>query len=380
MAIQKILLLGILLSLAGCGDGNSPQTATPNLTMSTDNVFVQPNDDLRARLHHAPVVACDWKTKLKVSGSIELDELRVARVGTTVSGRVIEVKLLRGDRVKKGDILAMVHSSALAEAQLVYLKALAAYQLAQKSVARAKVLYAEGVIAAAELQRRESELLSSQAEWEAGKDRMDILGMSAQDIRTLDLKRQIQSITALRAPIDGVIIDRKVSQGQVLEPADLAYIIAELSQVWVVGEVPERYSAQMRLDKIVQVMIPALNNETRTTELSYVADTVNPNTRTLRVRALLDNQDGRLKPDMLATLQIDGKAQKKLVIPVQAVFREDNLDKVFVQESEGKYRIQIVQLGDEEDAYRPVESGLIEDQLIVTEGVFSLNADRLLKQ
>jgi cobalt-zinc-cadmium efflux system membrane fusion protein len=380
MAIQKILLLGALLSLAGCGDANTPQTATTNPNTDTTSALIQPSDDLRARLHHAPVVIRDWKTKLKVSGSIELDELRVARVGTTVSGRVTEVKLLRGDRVKKGDILAMVHSSALAEAQLVYLKALAAYQLAQKSVARAKVLYAEGVIAAAELQRRESELLSGQAEWEAGKDRMAILGMSEQDILTLDRKRQIQSITALRAPIDGVIIDRKVSQGQVLEPADLAYIIAELSQVWVVGEVPERYSAQMRRGKKVQVMIPALNDEARTTELTYVADTVNPNTRTLRVRALLDNQDGRLKPDMLATLQIDGKAQAKLVVPMQAVFREDNQDKVFVQESEGKYRIQIVQLGDEEDGSRPVESGLIEGQVIVTDGVFSLNADRLLKQ
>jgi len=375
--VTRLSFLLLLSLLAAC----DKEPIAPTEKAKDDHaMIVRPNADLLTRLSHTQVVSVDWKTKLKVSGSIELDELRVARVGTTVSGRVTEVKMLRGDVVKKGDVLAMVHSSALAEAQLTYLKALAAYQLAQKSVARAKILFAEGVIAAAELQRRESELLSSQAEWEAGKDRMEILGMSIQDIRTLDAKRQINSITALRAPIDGVVIDRKVSQGQVLEPADLAYTIAELSQVWVVGEVPERYSATMRRGKVVQVTIPALGDEMRTTSLTYVADTVNPNTRTLRVRALLANHNGRLKPDMLATLQIDGAPIKKLAIPARAIFREDNLDKVFVKVSEGTYRIQTIQLGEEEDAMRPVESGLTADQVIVSGGVFQLNADRLLKQ
>ena len=378
------VLLSIFLSittLAGC----DKQSASDHSQLTadekeSDHNLVHPNADLLNRLTHVQIIERDWKTKLKVSGSIELDELRVARVGTTVSGRVTEIKKLRGDHVKKGEILAMVHSSALAEAQLLYLKALASYQLAQKSVSRAKILYDEGVIAAAELQRRESELLSGHAEWEAGKERMNILGMSIEDIKQLDIKRQIQSITALRAPIDGVVIDRKVAQGQVLEPADLAYTLAELSQVWVVGEVPERYSAQMRRGKSVQVMIPALEDEVRITELSYVSDTVNPKTRTLRVRALLDNVDGRLKPDMLATLQIDGKSTKKLIVPVQAVFREDNLDKVFVKVNEGNYRIQVVQLGEEEESARPVESGLIAGDTIVVNGVFQLNADRLLKQ
>jgi cobalt-zinc-cadmium efflux system membrane fusion protein len=382
MKIVKVLCysIGFSLFLTAC-DTSKTVTNTEVAAKSGDNKdTLSAQADLLARLTYAQVAERDWKTKLKVSGNIELDELRIARVGTTVSGRVTEIKKLRGDRVKKGEILAMVHSPVLAEAQLLYLKALAAYQLAQKSVSRAKILSDEGVIAIAELQRRESELLSSHAEWEAGKDRMTILGMSAEEIKQLDIKRQIQSVTALRAPIDGVVIDSKVAQGQVLEPADLAYIIAELSQVWVVGEVPERYSAQIRRGKRVQVVIPALEDEMRVTELSYVSDTVNPKTRTLRVRALLDNVDNRLKPDMLATLQIEGKAVRKIVIPVQSVFREDNLDKVFVKLSDSNYRIQVVQLGEEEEGARPVESGLNVGETIIVNGVFQLNADRLLKQ
>lgn len=236
------------------------------------------------------------------------------------------------------------------------------------------------MIAAAEQQRRESELVSSEAEWQAARDRMHILGMTDVDIKQLERSRKIQSITALRAPIDGVVIDRKVSQGQVLEPADLAYTIADLSQIWVVGEVPERYSSEMYREKAVTVTIPALAGEERKTQLSYVADTVTPQTRTLRVRAVLDNSDGRLKPDMLATLIIEGKAKKRLAIPETAIVREDNSDKVFVQVGQGQFELVSVKLGEEENGLRPVESGLKQGQEIVSDGVFYLNADRLLKQ
>lgn len=377
------MTLSSILLLAAC---DQQEQATQTLAKaaqdqaSQQSNLIKPSAELLARLNFARVEEVDWHTQLKVSGSIELDEKRVARVGTTVSGRVTEVKLLRGDLVKKGDVLAMVHSPVLAEAQLTYLQAQSQYDLSRKAAARAQLLFNEGVIAAAEQQRRESELISSEAEWQAARDRMHILGMTDADIKQLERSRKIQSVTALRAPIDGVVIDRKVSQGQVLEPADLAYTLANLSQIWVVGEVPERYSADMYRDKAVTVTIPALAGEERKTRLSYVADTVTSQTRTLRVRAVLDNQDGRLKPDMLATLIIEGKVKKRLAIPETAIVREENSDKVFVQVTPGQFELVSVKLGDEEEGKRPVESGLKAGQEIVVDGVFYLNADRLLKQ
>ncbi len=390
MSLQNkaLLLPALILSvmiLSAC-DGNKTDnakkegTASDKAAQQTNDQLIRPVADLAAKLKTAPVESIEWRTKLKVSGGIDLDEKRVARVGSTVSGRVTDVRVLRGDKVKKGDVLALVHSSELASAQMDYLKAFAAFDLAKKSSARAQILFKEGVISSAEQQKRDSERLSSEAEWSASKDQMQILGMSHAEIQQVEKTRQISSIIAIRSPIDGVVIDRKVSKGQVLEPADMAYSIAELSQVWVVGEVPERYSAQMRLGKQVQIIIPALSNEVRTAQLSYVADTVTPQTRTLRVRAELDNRDGRLKPEMLATLQIDGAPQQRLVVPVKAVFREDNLDKVFVRVADNQYRIQVITLGEEEDNYRPVESGLSAIDQIVVEGVFQLNSDRLIKQ
>ncbi len=379
--ILTTMTLSSILLLAACdqSDKAADTAKAPQDQTSQNQSLVKPSAELLARLSFAKVEEVDWRTQLKVSGSIELDEKRVARVGTTVSGRVTEIKVLRGDQVKKGDVLAMVHSPALAEAQLTYLQAQSQYDLARKAAARAQLLFKEGVIAAAEQQRRESELVSNEAEWQAARDRMHILGMTDADIKQLERSRKIQSVTSLRAPIDGVVIDRKVSQGQVLEPADLAYTIADLAQIWVVGEVPERYSADMYREKAVTVTIPALASEERKTQLSYVADTVTPQTRTLRVRAVLDNQDGRLKPDMLATLIIEGKAKKRLAIPETAIVREENVDKVFIKVSADQFELITVKLGEEENGKRPVESGLKAGQEIVSDGVFYLNADRLLK-
>ncbi len=379
--ILTTMTLSSILLLAACDQSDKAADAAkaPQDQTSQNQALVKPSAELLARLSFTKVEEVDWRTQLKVSGSIELDEKRVARVGTTVSGRVTEIKVLRGDQVKKGDVLAMVHSPALAEAQLTYLQAQSQYDLARKAAARAQLLFKEGVIAAAEQQRRESELVSNEAEWQAARDRMHILGMTDADIKQLERSRKIQSVTSLRAPIDGVVIDRKVSQGQVLEPADLAYTIADLAQIWVVGEVPERYSADMYREKAVTVTIPALASEERKTQLSYVADTVTPQTRTLRVRAVLDNQDGRLKPDMLATLIIEGKAKKRLAIPETAIVREENVDKVFIKVSADQFELITVKLGEEENGKRPVESGLKAGQEIVSDGVFYLNADRLLK-
>lgn len=379
--ILTTMTLSSILLLAACdqSDKAADTAKAPQDQTSQNQSLVKPSAELLARLSFTKVEEVDWRSQLKVSGSIELDEKRVARVGTTVSGRVTEIKVLRGDQVKKGDVLAMVHSPVLAEAQLTYLQAQSQYDLARKAAARAQLLFKEGVIAAAEQQRRESELVSNEAEWQAARDRMHILGMTDADIKQLERSRKIQSVTSLRAPIDGVVIDRKVSQGQVLEPADLAYTIADLAQIWVVGEVPERYSADMYREKAVTVTIPALASEERKTQLSYVADTVTPQTRTLRVRAVLDNQDGRLKPDMLATLIIEGKAKKRLAIPETAIVREENVDKVFIKVAPDQFELITVKLGEEENGKRPVESGLKAGQEIVSDGVFYLNADRLLK-
>lgn len=374
------VIVSFVLLLVACEDAKNSAPVFPEqaeLSQPTATHLMTPTDAVLSRLKTQQVSEVDWFSILAVSGTIELNEKHVAHVGSTVSGRITEILHVRGDRVQKGDVLAVVHSAALAEAQAAYLQAQTQYQLAQQAAQRARILLSEGVIAEVEQQRRDGEYLSSEVQWQAAYDRMRILGMQKHEIQSLEKSRKINSLVALRAPMNGIVIDHKVSQGQVIEPADLAYTVADLSQVWVVGEVPERYATDMQPNKQIQVSIPALN-EVRDAQLNYVANVVSSQTRTLSVRAELGNADERLKPDMLVSLSVLGNAQRRLAIPESAVIREDNEDKVFVKLSQQQFMLKSVKLGDEERGLRPVIGGLVEGQEIAVDGVFYLNAERLM--
>ncbi|MDE2585882.1 MAG: efflux RND transporter periplasmic adaptor subunit, partial [Betaproteobacteria bacterium] len=115
-------------------------------------------------------------------------------------------------------------------------------------------------------------------------------------------------------------------------------------------------------------------------KLIYISDTVNPETRTVLVRTELANPGRKLKPAMLATMVIAGKASPKLAVPAAAVVREDNNEHVFVQTAPSQYRLTPVVLGPETGGVRPVQSGLKEGDSVVVEGAFHLNNERKRKE
>lgn len=374
------LILGLAaLNLAGCKPGGKADAPAANRE-APDPLLVTPAPELAARLKVAPVTRAEIRDTLRVPGSVRVDEQRVARIGSAVTGRVTEVNGVLGQKVKKGCVLATLTSIGLADAQLVYLKALAAHQLQARAVDRARILLAADVIGSAELQRRENELLSAEAELNAAADQLRVLGMSQGAIKQLAATRRIDSLTQITSTLQGTLIERKLTPGQVLQPADAAFTVADLSHVWVVAEVPEQDADLIEVGKEVEVEIPALHHRHLTGKLIYVSDTVNPTTRTVMVRTDLVNHDFAIKPDMLATMLIQARPEKRAVIPGAAVVREDNKDHVFVELAVGKYRMRPVTLGAEREGMRAVLGGLDEGEKVVMEGAFHLNNERRRKE
>lgn len=371
-----LTLCVVLIGLIGCkGAKNEP----PSVAVS-DPLMASASPELQGRLRVAPVARTEVHDLLRVPGSVRVDERRVARIGSAVTGRLTEVQGTLGQRVHKGSVLATLNSTGLADAQLVYLKAMAAHQLQARAVERARMLLAADVIGAAELQRREAELISAQAELNAAADQLRVLGMSSDAVRHLAKTRRIDSLSQISSTLAGTVIERKVTPGQVLQPADAAFTVADLSHVWVVAEVPEQDAELVEVGKEVQVEIPALRHRRQTGKLIYVADTVNPATRTVTVRTDLANADFAIKPDMLATMLIQARPEMHLVVPGGAVVREGDKDYVFVELQPGRYRLRPVVLGDEHDERRPVLSGLAEGERVVVEGAFHLNNERRRKE
>lgn len=358
--------------LAGCGEEKS----APANQAAHDPLSVNPAPELVSQLKTAVVGTESVAEMLRVAGSVEFDEQRVARIGASVTGRVVEVDVLPGQVVQKGELLARLNSSELASQQLAYLKARAQLELNRRAAERAKALLAADVIGSAELQRRESEYQISVAETRAAADQLRLLGFSEAAINRLGVQGAVDSVTPVSASRSGVVVERRVAMGQVVQPADTLFVVADLSRVWAVAQVPEQQVGQVRVGQSVSIEVPALGNESRVGKLIFVGQTVDPEMRTVLVRTELENRDGALKPAMLTSMLIAARPSEKLVVPASAVVREGDDENVFVAAEDGNYRLVKVKLAPEQGGRRVVLSGLKGGEKLVIEGAFHLNNER----
>lgn len=372
-------LLTALFLLTACKGESTPSTApsTPasKAASARDPNLVSAPASLSERLQVKPIERRAVSEPLSVVGRIEFDDQSVARIGSTVTGRVTEMNGTVGQTVNAGQVLAQLHSTELGNAQLAYIKANSQRELAAKAVERARLLLAADVIGTAELQRRETEWSIASVEQRAAADQLRVMGMSPKAIaRTIDTGA-ITSSSSVVSTVSGVIVDRKVTRGQVVQPADEMFTVADLSRVWVVAKVPESQITQVQIGQPVTIEVTSYPQPLRG-RITWMADTVSPETRTVTVRTEVDNPRRVLRPAMLADVNIEPLPVDRLVVPAAAVVRENNQDHVFVRLPDGRFRLTRVTLSDEAGEFRVVQSGLTGGEPVVVEGAFHLNNER----
>ena len=370
-----IALLTSLLLITGCKK-SQPSSATQT---AQDPNLVMANESLLAQIKISEVSQSDVSDILRVAGQIDFDEQALTRIGASVTGRVTQINAQLGNEVKKGDTLALINSSELSNSQLAYLKARSEKEFHRRTVQRAKTLFEADVISAAELQRRESEYEVASAQTRAAQDQLRVLGVNLKAMEELATTGAIDSVASVMATIKGVVVERKVTTGQVVQPADVLFTVADLSRVWAVAQVPEQQVAQVKVGQSVRIEVPALENEKLIGKLIYVGQTVNPESRTVLVRTELDNTSGRLKPSMLASMLIESTPAKRMVVPITAIVREQDADYVFIEQKPGSFRLKSVRLSSEHNGQRVVLDGLSQGMRIVSDGAFHLNNHRNLK-
>ena len=380
--VLALALAGLTtLTLTGCGkEEPAAAVAAADTKAELDPMEVVVSAEMATNFKTAAVTQAEVASVQEVAGRIEANERKVTRIGAAVTGRVTEVLAETGDRVKAGQTLARVASPELTTAQLAYMRASATATLAERSVERARQLIAADVIGSAELLRRESEVQIARAELRAAGDQLKLMGLSADALSSLRAKGSVAPNAAITASAAGIVIGRQVSQGQVAQPGDPLFTVADLSNVWVVGALPEQIARSVQTGQNVQIDVPALGLSVEETPISgkiiYVGDTVSPETRTVTIRTQVDNKDLALKPQMLATMKIQGAMEKTLAIPALAVVRENDKDYVYVKKAENHYRLTPVELGATSGGLRPVVKGVSEGTQIVVEGAFHLNNER----
>lgn len=317
---------------------------------------------------------------LRASGRISVNENHLAKIGPSISGRVIEVRANVGQMVTKGQVLAVMHSTQLSDAQANYLKAKSQVELKRLFVERSKKLYEEGIISLLNLRERESVLIEKEIEMNALADQLTVMGMHADDLQRLSRQKGVNSNTPITATINGSVIARHISVGQIVEISDELFVVADLSEVWVVAEVPEKSATALELNAPADIEIPALGHQRLKGTLSFISGTVDPDSRTIKIRIVLPNPDFRLKPEMLASISIQQAAPPALTVDASSVIRDQNQDYVFVETAPNRYALRAVGLDDEIDGRRRVTSGLSLGEKVVSKGSFQLNSVRIQSQ
>jgi cobalt-zinc-cadmium efflux system membrane fusion protein len=388
--VASLAVCCFALTLAGCGKDDaakkppaapsastgSPSPAAPGAPKKSDPMEVELTAEMNKQFRVEAAQMASIAISQKVAGRIEANEHRTTRIGASVSGRVIQVMAEVGDRVKAGQPLARLASPELTNAQLAYLRAVSSTKLAERSVERAQQLVLADVIGNAELQRREVELSVARAELRAASDQLRLIGMSPAAIDKLRETGALAAEVPITSTRTGIVIERKVSQGQVAQPGDPLFTVADLSNVWVVGALPEQDANSVKLDQRVEVEVPALGQQVLKGKIVYISDTVQTDTRTVPIRTEVDNPKFELKPQMLATLRLNGLFVEQLAVPAAAVVRENDKDYVFVKVAENRFRLTEVQLDPLAGELRPVRKGIDVGTPIVVDGSFHLNSQR----
>jgi cobalt-zinc-cadmium efflux system membrane fusion protein len=377
--IAGAMVMAALLA-AGCGGSEEapPKDAAQQEPEDINRITIRPEMEPRIKIGYPAMV--DLADKLQVPSQVEVDEERLSHMGSYVTGRIIDLYVMLGDTVEAGQPLARITSPDLTQAQLAYLRAFSRKVLTQKAAERAHHLLAADVIALAEVERRESELEVARAELGAATDQLRLLGVDSAVLKELAKDGHILPSVTINSSRAGIVIARNVIIGQVVQPADPLFGVADLSSVWVVGDVPEQIARNVQVGQHVEIHVPALGEAAFDGLIIFVADTVNPLTRTVMVRTIVENPQRKLKPDMLATMHIVDNPERSLVVPETAVVREANQDYVFLAQGDNRFLRVPVELGPEVNDVYPVLKGVTVDQKIVVDGAFHLDNERKLAE
>ena len=375
----------LLASATGCDRAPAPAAESGPKRSSDEARLVRlpPDEVTRSGVTVEPVGRTAFRTYRTFPGVVRPNENALANITTLVRGRVAEVHADLGQTVEPNQLLAVLHSSDLGLAQSAYLKARARRHVAEQAYQRAQFLFKEKVIGQAEAQRREGEMISIRAEAQEAHEGLRLLGMDDKEIRTLERTQTIRSQIPIVAPFAGRVIARDLTKGELVETTQKLFVVADLSTVWVVGNVSEKdisymHSATALPNQPVEVHVAAYPDEVFQGTVAYVGDVLDSATRTMQVRLTLANPTGRLKPEMFVTIRVLSEpASDVLVVPEAAVQHDRNRSFVFVQQETGVFEARTISLGNRNGTFAEVLEGVREGEAVVTEGAFILKSELL---
>ncbi len=362
-------ILGIAcLSLAACGRAQEPASSDAATSVA------EPQAERVAQFSQIETAVIDVKSvqpELILAGKVAYGEDRYSKVSSPLQGRVVEVRAHLGDRVKAGDTLLIIDSPDITQAYSEFVKEASELEFSTRGYELAKELYQTKALALKDLKQAENDLIKARAEFRRAKERLLSLRVPSIELDKPLAQQRITSRFEMKSPLTGTVVERTVTPGQSVsaDAGQVLFTVADLDRLQVVADVYERDLALVKVSQVARVNVEAYPDADFAAVVAAIGDVVDPNTRTIKVRAWVDNQDHRLKPEMFARLRLDiGDANPFLTIPKEAVVEVDGKYFVYLVESPDKYVKREVRVSNVSSDMVRVLQGLSPGQRIVTKG------------
>lgn len=322
---RPICLLLVFGSVLACVSQQPEKIQKPPL----GELWIRPEDVAEADIRVEPAAMHRVATTITTSGRVVFDDERVQHAYSPVTGRVTKILAKPGQKIKKGDALAVIDSPDLGLAVADVGKAAADFSAAEHDYNRQKRLYEQRAAGQRDYEQAEDAFLKAKAELERSRQKARLL-------RADGTQAPASGAYTLRALIDGEVIGRTINPGiEVLGqysggPSIELFTIGSIDQVWVMADIYEMDMARVAAGVDVAVAVVSYPEQVFSGKLDFVSDAIDPSTRTALARATLPNQGHLLKPGMFATVRIATEGRDALAVPQTAVLRHDGQPIVYV--------------------------------------------------
>ena len=358
----------LMLALAGCSGSGTSASANYGAARNPNSpeLFTIPPD----QMSHVQVLTVQPTTierTLRLTGAVAYNSFHTTPVITQVSGPVSRIAVVPGERVKQGDPMLYVASPDYSQLRTNYLKTRDAYALAQKARARAQDLYEHHAIAQQALEQAQSAEVQAQGDLAAAQAALKVMGITDPDAL---VNAPPSFEVPLRAPIGGVVVEQNVSVGQLLQPGSTqCFTVSDLSIVWVLLTVYQTDLPYGRIGDSVTIQTDAYP-EVFHGRISYVAPSLDPNTRTLQARIETNNPGDKLKKDMYVVATVKaGSIPNAIALPDAAVLRDtENQPFVYIATSSNQFGRRTVTLGESANGQTEITSGLSAGDRVIGNG------------
>jgi RND family efflux transporter MFP subunit len=332
----------------------------------------------RAGIKTAVVTTGAAMSLLTVPATVTSNAYRDTKVNALVGGVVRQVRAELGAAVKRGETLAVIFSSDLAEAQMKYLSMQAMFEADHQKLVRTEKLVQLGAASRQELEDVTATHTGREAEVAAARQRLLLLGLPRNQIQQLRDAAQVVSDITVQAPGDGVVIARAANPGQVVTAGQELFTVTDLTTVWVIGDLYEKDFAAVRVASPATVIVPGASERRLAGRVAYIDPRVDPASRTAKVRVEVPNSRGDLRLGMFVNVAFETAGDQRVtLIPRAAVqsIGERTVVYVTTEGEEGKFTERPVKLGRTVGELVEVIDGLKPGERIVTDGSFFLRAE-----